>query len=221
MNKEVCTALSLKRGSWKRYSMCKTDSNLEAYKKARNKLKQVTLNAKKGLERRVAEEVRTNPKSFWKFISKRTKRSHKIGRIRDENNLLTTSNEETADSFNKYFATVFVKEDAGFCIPSDSVIQGEHFSDLKFKEEKILKILEELKVDKAPGPDGLYPPVLFELRTQLAKPLKTIFERSFTGSTVPDDWKKAVVVPVFKKGKKDQAQNYRPVSLTCITCKVM
>ena len=52
MNKEVCTALSLKRGSWKRYSMCKTDSNLEAYKKARNKLKQVTMIAKKGLERR-------------------------------------------------------------------------------------------------------------------------------------------------------------------------
>ena len=141
-NKEVCTALSLKRGSWKRYSMCKTDSNLEAYKKARYNLKQVTMNAKKGLERRVAEEVRTNPKSSWKFISKRTKRYHKIGRIRDENNLLTTSNEETADSFNKYFATVFVKEDAGFCIPSDSVIQGEHFTDIKLKEEKILKILE-------------------------------------------------------------------------------
>ena len=75
-------------------------------------LQQVTMYSKKGLERRVTEEVITNPKSFWKFISKRTKRSHKIGRIRDENNLLTTSNEKTAESFNKYFATVFAKEDA-------------------------------------------------------------------------------------------------------------
>ena len=37
----------------------------------------------------------------------------------------------------------------------------------------------------------------------------------------PDAWKEAHVTPVFKKGEKYKAVNYRPVSLTCILCKQM
>ena len=38
---------------------------------------------------------------------------------------------------------------------------------------------------------------------------------------LPSDWKKADVAPVFKKGAKDLAENYRPVSLTCVCCKIL
>ena len=39
--------------------------------------------------------------------------------------------------------------------------------------------------------------------------------------TLPDDWKTANVAPIFKKGDRCKAANYRPVSLTCISCKLM
>jgi len=38
--------------------------------------------------------------------------------------------------------------------------------------------------------------------------------------SVPEDWKKSNVNPIFKKGSRSQAENYRPVSLTSVICKV-
>ena len=51
--------------------------------------------------------------------------------------------------------------------------------------------------------------------------IKVIFERSVEIGKLPMDWCRAYVTPVFKKGDKSQAVNYRPISLTCILCKVL
>jgi len=55
----------------------------------------------------------------------------------------------------------------------------------------------------------------------LVNPLKLIFNASLNQSKIPDNWKVAAVVPIYKKGDKALVSNYRPVSLTAITCKIM
>jgi len=55
----------------------------------------------------------------------------------------------------------------------------------------------------------------------IAEPLSIIFERSWRTGDVPEDWRKASVTPVFKKGKKEDPGNYRPVNLTSILGKMM
>jgi hypothetical protein len=51
--------------------------------------------------------------------------------------------------------------------------------------------------------------------------LSILFKASFNGECIPDEWRMANVCPVFKKGEPTNVSNYRPISLTCITCKVM
>ena len=60
-----------------------------------------------------------------------------------------------------------------------------------------------------------------EYSTYIAPILHIIFRESLSKGQLPEDWKKAHIIPVFKKGNKHDASNYRPVSLTSICCKTL
>ena len=85
----------------------------------------------------------------------------------------------------------------------------------------VQKLLQNLQPHKATRPDSIPARLLKELSTETAPALAHIYQTSLNAGTVPDDWKMAHVVPIFKKGDKCKASNYRPVSLTAICSKVM
>ena len=87
-------------------------------------------------------------------------------------------------------------------------------------EDRVRELLEGLDVFKSAGPDALHPRVLRELAGVIAGPLAQFYEHSWCSGQVPDDWKIANVVPIFKKGKREDPGNYRPVSLTSILGKL-
>lgn len=51
--------------------------------------------------------------------------------------------------------------------------------------------------------------------------LRTLFNKSLAESVLPEDWKTANIVPVHKKGEREYAENYRPISLLPIVSKVL
>ena len=73
----------------------------------------------------------------------------------------------------------------------------------------------------ARGPDGVPTYLLRELSHELAPILASFFQQSLDQGQLPNDWIKANVVPILKKGKRSLASNYRPLSLTSVTSKIL
>lgn len=93
--------------------------------------------------------------------------------------------------------------------------------EIHVKVEGIEKLLKNLDPSKATGPDQIPARILKQFATEFAPHLTTIFNVSLSKGDVPEDWRHANVIPIFKKGDKYLASNYRPVSLTCICCKLL
>ena len=122
-----------------------------------------------------------------------------------------------------FFSSVLTVEDKTDIphIPSGERSGGKFVENLEIKEEQVKEKLKNLNPTKSPGPDKLFPRVLKEISEQLAGPLTILFNKSIQESTLPEDWKLAEITAIFKKGSRTSTNNYRPVSLTCILCKVL
>ena len=90
-----------------------------------------------------------------------------------------------------------------------------------FNESEILKLLQNLDVNKSCGPDGLHPKMIKELSATIAKPITIIFNSSMCQGLVPQLWKEGNITALFKKGDKAEPGIYRPVSLASVICKTM
>ena len=86
---------------------------------------------------------------------------------------------------------------------------------------RIQKLLGKLNPYKASGPDNIKPKVLKDLAPEIALILTIILKKSLETDEIPNDWRTAIVTPVYKKWDRYKAENDRPISLTCICCKLM
>ncbi|KFP56298.1 hypothetical protein N322_10887, partial [Cariama cristata] len=98
---------------------------------------------------------------------------------------------------------------------------GEQNNPPIIQEEAVSDLLLHLDMNKNMRPDGIHLRILKEWANELAKPLSIIYQQSWLTGEVPDDWKLANVMPIYKKGWKEDPGNYRPVSLTLVPGKVM
>ena len=85
----------------------------------------------------------------------------------------------------------------------------------------VFEKLFKLKPFKAPGPDGIHPYTLKECSSSICRPLCMLFNHSLQSGQLPQDWKCTNIIPVFKKGVKSEASNYRPISLTSQIIKIL
>ena len=109
------------------------------------------------------------------------------------------------------------------CDQSDSHTgkPSSRMPDIHISSKGIQKLLSNLNPHKACGPDQIKPIVLKTLSQELSPILEVLFQKSLHEGSLPSEWKKANVSPIFKKGDRSCPANYRPISLTCVLCKTL
>lgn len=161
--------------------------------------------------------LRSNPRKFWHSIipKEQSPKSFIVGDIP------CSDDYAIANHFNEYFSSVFNRGN-GLANEPDFSVESTipEISNLTFSASGICNQLLKLDCKKSSGPDTIPNTFLVRYAEWVSKYLHVIFTKSFSTGKVPNIWKKASVIPVFKSGDKQLFTNYRPISLTACTCKM-
>ncbi|MCG8045233.1 MAG: hypothetical protein JAY66_06065 [Candidatus Thiodiazotropha taylori] len=184
---------------------------------------------------------RPNTKKLFSFLKNCRQDSQGSSPLKKDEQL-HTDNKQKANILNCQFQSVFTPkspltlkqlcqqkvidlQESGHYIPEnvphEARIKFNSMPDIDLSTNGIMKLLQGLNPDKAPGPDRIKPLFLQKLCHEVAPILQVIFTKSLQEGSLPSDWLKANVSPIYKKGDKTCPANYRPISLTCILCKLL
>eukprot|EP00061_Rhincodon_typus_P003219 g19566.t1 len=185
MTREFVNLVKRKKDAYDKSGQLQPVKALEEYREIRKELKCGIRKAKRGHEMSSANRVKEHPKAFYAYIRRRKVAREKVGPLKDKGGNLCGEPQEVGKILNKYFVLVFAveKDMTDVDIRDECVNTLENVSILK---EEVLGILNCIKVDKSPGPDGIYPRLLREAREEIAGALADIFTSSLTTSEVPE-----------------------------------
>ena len=200
----VQKSVKKKHKLFKRFLESKSSLAYQEYIQVRNKVNKLIKNAKRNHEKKIANDCKSNPKTFWKYINTFRKCKEGISPLQREDGSLATDDKEKAEILIKFFSSVLTIEDLSNIphIPPGANSNGEFITDIKIEQIDVQNKLKNLDPNKSPGPDKLYPRVLKELNVELAGPLTVLFNKSINMSKIPTEWKLAETTAIFKKGDK-------------------
>ncbi|KAI5727368.1 hypothetical protein M8J77_001463 [Diaphorina citri] len=87
-------------------------------------------------------------------------------------------------------------------------------------EREIGEVIGSMRGDSASGHDGIQIKILKKISNIIAKPLTHVYNLCLKQGTYPENFKLAIIKPVFKKGNPKLVENYRPISLTTAYSKI-
>jgi len=220
-NREVLRLRKKKTTLWRVYCNTHCSLDYDRFARVRNELRSLTRTLKRNYEIDLANNIKDNPKAFWKYVNSKLKTKLPVDTLRTSDNREATSNQDKANVLNEYFASVFTQEDLSNVPVFPELFEGPPLTDIRVSEEDVYDKLVNLDISKSPGPDFWHPRFFKEAAFELTKPLTVLFQKSLDTGVLPDVWKTANVVPVFKKGDRKLPSNYRPISLTLVICKIL
>ena len=114
-----------------------------------------------------------------------------------------------ANLFNDLFREQCRHITNGSSLPKNQTIETvTRLSGITIYTDTIIKPIHSLDPSKAHGCDGISICMLKLCATLVSKPLHILFNNSVTNEYFPNEWKKANIIPVHKKGDKQIIKNY-------------
>ena len=172
-------------------------------------------------EKKITSNLKTNCKSFYSYLRNKRQVKTSIPSLDRGDGTRTNSPAESAEVLAEAFSSVFVREPDG-PLPQNINSNPCCIPDIEIHTANVKSELLKLNIFKSSGPDGVHPKLLKSLANdnRFVAAVTKLFSKCTETGELPNIWKSASVVSLYKKGAKSDPLNYRPVSLTCILCKV-
>ena len=224
LSKEAIRKIAHKQMLWKVYKHTGNVEDYTNYKEALNLATTEIRKSKRTFEKKLAGNIKNDSKSFYAYVRSKQKVRDKVGPLENNSENIISDGFQMAEVLNEYFSSAFTTEDISSLPVPLTKFEGntsEYLGQLFVTPEMIAKKIKKMKDNKSPGVDGIPPKLLKEIVGQISTPLANLFNLSLEEGIVPSEWKEANITPLFKKGSRKKPENYRPVSLTSVVCKLL
>ena len=194
------------------------------YKNLRNRIVELIRKSKFMYYKNYFQNNTSNIRNLWRGINRlvnlKSRSNDCPSYMEDESGKALNDPNMIANNFNDYFSNV-----AENILNKQKYIGDSNFKRFLSKPlpnsilikpvdcKEVSKIISSFNCNKSSGPFSIPSIILTFLKNVLADPLSKIINLSLTTGTHPENLKIAEVIPVFKKGSRLKASNYRPISL--------
>ena len=232
ITKEILTEQKVRYKLYKKHKADPSNQSLALeYRAYRNRLCSKVRKAERDFYSKMIEDAEGNQSKTWHIINDILGRKRKPvnlpKKLRTESGLILSEPTEIANELNSFFTSV--GEKLALKVPRseiepdnlmENLRQGQSFFLTPVTEWEVYTALLKIRTKKSCGPDGLHPRYIKDIALHIAQPLAYLINKSFSSGNVPKEMKTARVTPLFKRGNREQATNYRPISILPVFAKI-
>ena len=215
INRKIKRMHKKKQRAYNKYRKSSSPENLDHFQDIRKSTQKET---RRSYRKYINSICLDSSKKFWSFVKSLKSDTMGIPSLK-KHGQYESGNKVKATILNDHFKSVLTTEnDTLPQLPTSSI---PPIPDLIISVDGVCKLLSDLNPHKASGPDGIPARILKVAAEEIAPALTIIFQKSLETGDIPSPWLRANITPLFKKGDRTDASNYRPVSLTSICSKVL
>ncbi|KAK3519564.1 hypothetical protein QTP86_015307, partial [Hemibagrus guttatus] len=223
-NEEVQDSIQRKSLAKKKWDMDRTEENRQEYKELQRRVKREVSKAKQKaydeLDTRL--DTRDGEKDLYRLSKQRDRDGKDVQQVRvikDRDGRVLTSEESVQRRWKEYFEELMNEENE-----REKRVEGVNSVEQKvdkIRKDEVRKALKRMKNGKAVGPDDIPVEVWKCLGEAAVEFLTSLFKRVLESEKMPEEWRRSVLVPIFKnKGDVQSCSNYRGIKLMSHTMKL-
>ncbi|KAK3509791.1 hypothetical protein QTP70_011160 [Hemibagrus guttatus] len=223
-NEEVQDSIQRKRLARKKWDMDRTEENRQEYKELQRRVKREVSKAKQKAydELYTRLDTREGEKDLYRLARQRDRDGKDVQQVRvikDRDGRVLTSEESVQRRWKEYFEELMNEENE-----REKRVEGVNSVEQKvdkIRKDEVRKALKRMKSGKAVGPDDIPAEVWKCLGEAAVEFLTSLFNRVLESERMPEEWRRSVLVPIFKnKGDVQSCSNYRGIKLMSHTMKL-
>ncbi|KAK3553628.1 hypothetical protein QTP70_006272 [Hemibagrus guttatus] len=224
-NEEVQDSIQRKRLAKKKWDMDRTEENRQEYKELQHRVKREVSKAKQKAydELYTRLDTREGEKDLYRLARQRDRDGKDVQQVRvikDRDGRVLTSEESVQRRWKEHFEELMNEENE-----REKRVEGVNSVEQKvdkIRKDEVRKALKRMKSGKAVGPDDIPVEVWKCLGEAAVEFLASLFNRVLESEKMPEEWRRSVLVPIFKnKGDVQSCSNYRGIKLMSHTMKVV